>query len=175
MEKPKWATPERQAYLVKLFSNSGGFCIYGHKFCLIESHHYEVYIETVIRNWISDDISERQALWQAERQQLHSLGERRYPASGQFNAISQDIFFASQPQYYYQGLGVSGLTFKPFVKIRIASQFMNLQVDISDTLAKLSKTKKRKAIRYGKTLPIDAQNEIDRLCKSAVSHYLKHR
>ena len=174
MAKPKWAKPERQAYLVMLFVRSGGFCIYGHKPCPIPHHHYEVYIEKVISNWKADDRVQRLAEWQAERRQLHSLNERRYPLKGQFNAIAKDIYLGNQPQHYLLGIAISGLTFRPFAKVRLASSFVHLHINLGDTLRNLSKSKRRKAIRYGKALPIEAQREVDRLCNLAVRHYLNH-
>ena len=173
---PKWATPDRQAYLVRLFLISRGFCVYGHKPCPIPEHHYELYIESVISNWVSDDKAQRQADWQAERRQLHSLAERRYPLHGQFSAVSKDIFLADQPQYYLEGLGINGLTFKPFAKVRVASSFIHLyiEVDLSNILKGVSKAKRRKAIRYGKALPEETQKQINQLCNLAVRHYLEH-
>jgi len=169
---PKWATPDRKRQLVAVFLRSKGFCVFGHKPCQIPEHHYEIYIETLIQDWIADDKAQRQAEWQAERQLLHSQADRRYPASGQFNAVSKDIFFAIQPDYYLIGLGISGLTFKPFAKLRLPSSYLNLFVDLGDTLKGVSKSKRRKAIRYGKALPIEIQEQVDRLCNLAVRLYL---
>jgi len=173
MAIPKWVTPERQTYLVSLFFHSGGFCVYGHKPCPIPQHHYEVYIEGVIRNWIADDREQRNAEWQVERKQLHSLNERRYPLRGQFNALAKDIYLGNQPQYYLIGIGISGLTFRPFAMVKIASSFFRLHINLADTLRNLSKSRRRKAIRYGKALPIEIQQEVDRICNLAVRHYLK--
>ena len=172
---PKWSTPSRQALLVKLFVESRGFCVYGHKPCLIPEHHYEVYIELLIADWKADDREQRLALWQAERRQLHRTGERRYPLKGQFSAVSKDIFFAEQPLYYLLGLGISGLTFKPFAQVRLSSNFTSLYVDLGDTLKGLSKSKRRKAIRYGKPLPKSVEGEIANLCRQAIRHYLENR
>ena len=169
---PKWATSDRQAHLVRLFIRSKGFCVFGHKPCLIPEHHYEVFIEELITDWKADDRAQRQAEWQAEKRQLHSLGERHYPLHGQFSAIGKDIFYANQPQYYLDGLGISGLNFKPFAKIRIASSIVYLFVDLGDTLKGVSKSKRRKAIRYGKALPNYIQSQIHQLCSLAVRHYL---
>ena len=174
MAQPKWVKPDRQTCLVSLFLQSGGFCVYGHKPCPIPQHHYEVYIENVISNWIADDKAQRQAEWQAERRQIHSLNERRYPVSGQFNAVTKDIFFGNQPQYYLLGLAISGLTFRPFAKVRLASSFVHLHINLCDTLRSLSKAKRRKAIRYGKALPEETQREVVKLCNLAVRHYLDH-
>ena len=159
MAYPKWATPDRQAHLVSLFLRSKGFCVYGHKPCLMPEHHYEVFIEHLIADWKADDREQRQAEWQAEQRQLHSLGERRYPLHGQFSAIGKDVFYATQPQYYLLGLAISGITFKPFAKIRLASSFVHLHIDLGNTLKGVSKAKRRKAIRYGKALPDEIQRQ----------------
>ena len=171
---PKWATPDRQAHLVRLFLDSKGFCVYGHKLCPIPEHHYQLFIEELIGDWKADDRWQREAEWQAERRQIHSLGERRYPLHGQFSAISKDIFYAEQPKYYLLSLGISGLKFKPFAKVRLASSFVHLHIDLGDTLKGISKTKRRKAIRYGKSLPYGIQRQIDKICGLAVRHYLEH-
>ena len=173
-QSPKWATPDRQACLVRLFFRSKGFCVYGHKPCRIPEHHYELYVETLIGDWVSDDRAQRRAEWQAERRTLHSLGERRYPLHGQFSAIAKDIFYGQQPRYYVIGLSISGLTFTPFANVRLSSSYMHLQVDLGDTLKGVSKCKRRKAMRYGKTLPDEVQRRIAKLCSEAVRHYLEN-
>lgn len=171
---PKWASPDRKAHLVRLFLSSKGFCVFGHKPCTIPEHHYEIFIEYLIDDWQADDTAQRQAEWQAEQHQLHSLGERHYPLRGQFNAIGKDIFYATQSQYYLLGLGISGLTYKPFAKVRLSSSFVQLLIDLGDTLKGVSKSKRRKALRYGKALPNEIQREIDKICSLAVRHYLEH-
>ena len=169
---PKWANPQRQAHLVNLFLRSGGFCIFGERPCSHpEHHHYEPFIEGLIDDWKAEDRAQQWADWKAERKALHSLSEVGR-IRGEFNAIGRDIFFASQPQYYLEGLGVSGLTFRPFAKVRLASSFIALHVDVSDAMRNESKNQRRKAIRYGKVTP-EARKEIGRLCSLAVRHYLK--
>lgn len=166
----KWATPQRQAHLVKLFLRSGGFCVFGERLCSCpELHHYDPFIDGLIDDWIADDMAERWAEWQAEQRQLHRLPERG-PVKGEFNAIGRDVFFGQQPQYYIDGLGVSGLTFRPFAKVRLASSYVVLFVDIADALKGASKNQRRKAIRYGK---IPDRQELDRLCSLAVRDYRK--
>ena len=169
---PKWVTPDRQTHLVRLFLDSKGFCVFGHKLCLIPEHHYEVFIECLIDDWKADDRSQAQAEWEAERRQLHRVGERQYPIHGQFSAVSKDIFFAEQPLYYLAGLGISGLIFKPFAKIRLSSSFVALYINLGDTLKGLSKSQRRKAIRYGKPLPYQIEQEVAKICRLAVRHYL---
>jgi hypothetical protein len=169
---PKWVTPARQTLLVRLFVVSKGFCVYGHPKCQIPAHHYEVYIDTLISDWTSDDRAQRQAEWQAECETFHRQAERHFPIQGQFDGIAKDIFFADQPLYYYIGLGISGLTFTPFAKVRLPSSYLSLLVDLGDTLRGISKSKRRKAIRYGKALPAEIQSKVDKLCQMAVRHYL---
>jgi len=170
---PKWATPERQAHLVNLFLRSGGFCVFGERPCSCpELHHYEPFIEGLIDDWKACDRAKRWAEWKAEQRALHSLGEVGR-IRGQFNTIGRDIFFARQPQFYIEGLGVSGLTFKPFAKVRLASSYVCLHVEVSNALKSVSKNKRRKAIRYGKALPEEAQQEIDRLVTLAVRDFRK--
>ena len=239
MTKPKWVTPERQAELVKLFSESQGFCIHVHKPCngkwerntttvcqwrlprlyicsnpvpsgepchfnpdegmprlpchtctfeLVRWHcaygdytcskphecHFELYADWLIKEWTQLDRAIGQAEWEAEREAMHSLGERRTPVRGRFNGIGKDIFFANQPSYYVEGLGVSGTTFKPFAKVKMANSFIRLYVDLGDSLKAVSKSKRRKAIRYGKPLPSAASEKVNDICNSAVRHYLNH-
>jgi hypothetical protein len=169
-QQPKWATPDRQSCLVRLFVRSRGFCVFGHKNCLIPEHHYEVFAEVLIKEWVADDRIQRQAEWQAEQRLLHLTNDRRYPLNGQFSGVGKDIFYSSQPQYYLIGLGMSGLTFKPFVKIRLASSYMNLHIDLGDSLRDQSKNKRRKAIRYGKVT-----DTIQARIREAVRHYFDHR
>lgn len=227
MAQPKWATPSRQTYLVKLWAEHGNKCLYGHRACPIPSHYvysepigikvavpikipcrdregnpikidgkeayltvygtktvtaqvqkiarlYELKSETAIKDWKADDRQQDTAEWQEERKRLHSLAERRFPLRGQFSSIAKDIFFARQPLFYLLGLGVSGLTFKPFARVRLASSYVHLFVDLGDTLQGVSKSKRRKAIRYGKPLPVELQGEIAQVCKLAIFHYLEH-
>ena len=167
---PRWATPDRQTHLVNLFHRSGGFCIFGHKPCPHEHHHYEVFIDGLIGDWIAQDRAQSQAEWKAEQRAIHNLGECG-PQRGEFNATGRDAFYAEQPQYYVKGLGISGLTFKPFAKVRLSSSYVHLHVDLGDTLKGMGKAKRRKVIRYGKPLPDSISEEVDKVCKEAVEHY----
>ncbi len=171
---PKWATLDRRNYLVELFLSSGGFCVYGHKKCLIERHHYSIYSELIIQNWKQSDREDFTALWRAERQLLHSTGERTRPPRGQFSATSRDIYAEQQPLYFLDGQSISGLTFTPFVRVRIASSYIRLYVDLGDILRQVSKSKRRKAIRYGKPLPPSVKQEISQKVLLAVKDYHTH-
>ena len=167
----KWAKPYRQAHLVKLFLRSGGFCVFGEWPCLCpELHHYEPYSEALIANWQADDRAQSLAEWKAEQRQIHCLGERGR-TKGEFNAIAKEIWFADQPLHYIEGLGVSGLTFRPFAKVRLASSYVVLFVDIGDALKGTSKNKRRKALRYRGALPQEIQIDIDQECSKAIMDY----
>ena len=174
MASSKWNTPSRQTHLVNLFLDSGGFCVFGHKPCHNPEHHYLNFIEGLITDWKADDRAQDNAEWEAERQRLHSLGEKRYPLRGQFSNISQDIFFGRQPLYYLDGLAVSGVTLSPFAKVRISSSYVNLYIELGQSLKGVSKNKKRKAIRYGKPLPPEYKKRVEQVCREAVRHYLNH-
>ncbi len=171
---PKWATLDRRNFLVQMFLSSGGFCVYGHKKCLIPEHHYYLYSECLIQDWKQLDKEQSQADWEAERKALHSLGERTFPIRGQFSAVSRDIFAENQPLYYFEGQAVSGLTLSPFVRVRMASSYIRLYVDLGEALRQVSKSKRRKAIRYGKPLPRNIEIEVRRKVLEAVNHYLAH-
>ena len=170
--KPKWVSSHRQSYLVSLFVRSGGFCVFGHRPCPIPEHHFELHIDGLIADWVADDRAEAQALWQAEQRAIHNLAERGRQR-GEFNVTGRDAFYAAQPLYYFVGLGISGLTFRPLAKVRVSSTFTALHVELGDTLKGVSKSKRRKAIRYGKPLPKSIQGEVDTKCNEAVRQYLK--
>lgn len=171
---PKWANPDRKNYLVELFLSSGGFCVYGHKNCQISEHHYSIYSELLIKDWQKLDKETASALWNIERKALHHTGERRHPTRGQFSAIAKDIHADSQPLYYLDGKGISGLTFTPFVRVRIASSYIRLYVDLGEALRQVSKSKRRKAIRYGKPLPLSVKQQISLKVLEAVKDYYTH-
>ncbi len=135
--------------------------------------HYEIVQSRLIREWAQDSRSQTNAKWQRERQVLHALGEPRTPIRGRFSGLTREIVLDNQPAYYLEGLGISGLTFKPFAEVRIASSYMHLFIDIGSSLNSVSKNKKRKAIRYGKPLPARVLDGIDLECNKAVRHYLK--
>ena len=171
---PKWSTPNRQAHLVKLFLDSGGFCVFGHRNCSIPQHHYEVYIETTIDGWKAEDREQAKLDWEAESKAIHSLGERKYPIRGRFSNIAKDIFFDKQPLFYLEALGMSGITLQPFAKVKIASSYFHLYIDLGDSLRSTSKNRRRKAIRYGKPLPKAVEARVRKLVTLAVKDYLNH-
>jgi hypothetical protein len=205
---PKWSTPERQAYLVKLWLDIGDRCLLGHNVCSIPEHYaynefkpfelatpvklpngldtykvkvvsipekhiarlYDYFSEEVIKAWKDSDRIQRQAELRAFQDAIHRLPTRNRP-NAEFNA---DQFYDDQPIYYLDGLGISGLTFKPFAKVRLSSSYAYLYVELEPSTFKgVSKSKKRKAIRYGKPLPESIDKQVNQICWLAVKHYLK--
>ncbi len=174
MSMPKWVSANRQNELVRLFVASKGFCVFGHENCQIPEHHYELFIDGLIKDWVNDDRASEAQAWKAERKLLHQLGEHRYPIRGQFSAIAKDIFFEHQPLYHLIGLGINGLTFKPFAKVRISSSYIVLYVDLGDVLKDISKNQRRKAVRYSKSLPVDVTRKVEKLVSLAVADYQRN-
>jgi len=174
---PKWVTPIRKLHLAYILTEYL-VTTRGWKIDLLTGELYnpdfDARINAIIADWKQFDREQDRADWLEERKWLHNLAERWQPIRGQFSSISKDIFFSEQPSFYLLGLGISGLTFKPFARVRLASSYLHLFIDLGDTLRGVSKNKKRKAIRYGKALPLEKQQELDRVCKLAVTHYLEH-
>ena len=132
---------------------------------------YDLKLAEVIGDWIAEDRQAKAYERKAISRLLHTLSEVG-ALRGQFNAISRDIYHESQPTYFIECLGISGLTFKPFAKVRIASSYVRLHVDLKAPLANVSKNRKRKYLRYGKGLPIGVQKEVELTCNKAIAHYL---
>jgi hypothetical protein len=171
--KPEEGKPILPCHTLTVHS-SRFHCAYGDYPCSKPHEcHYELYTDRLIKEWVQEDRQIQEAEWQAERKQLHSLGERRTPLRGMFSNIGKDIFYPRQPEYYLEGLGISGLTFTPFAKVRIANSFMRLFIDLGNALKPMSKNKRRKAIRYRKPLPKEINSRVDELCNKAVRHYRK--
>jgi hypothetical protein len=167
---PKWATEERKRQMVRLFYRSGGFCVFGEKPCKHpELHHYEPYVEGLIRYWIAEDRAQREADWQAERRRIHR-GPVRI-RQGRFDTVSRDEFLARQPDYYLVGISVDALTFRPVARVRIPSTYVHLFVEIGPALKGLSKSKRRKASRYGRPLPQETQETVGTLVQKAVADW----
>jgi len=132
---------------------------------------YDLRLAEVIEDWVREDKQAKAYERRAISRMLHSIPEVG-KLRGEFNAISRDIYHESQPTYFIECLGISGLTFKPFAKVRIASTYTRLLVDLKAPLTSVSKNRKRKFIRYGKGLPIGVQREVELSCNQAIAHYL---
>lgn len=132
---------------------------------------YEQAMDRIIHDWRREDTGARAYERALEAKRLHSLNEHGR-LRGHFNSISQAIYFDNQPMFEILGLGIDSLTFKPFVKVRLASSIVALHVDVSEALRPLSKCKKRKSIRYGKPLPSTILEIVSECASRAVSKYL---
>ena len=175
MNNPMWSTPERKACLADMLSQY--LPIAGWKVDLLTGEvynpEYEARIAPLIEYWKAQDREADTLEWRIEQRALHSLGETSQPIRGRFNNIGRDIFHTNQPVYYLEGLGLDCIRLTPFAKIKIASSYMRLYVNLGDSLRGVSKHRRRKAIRYSKPLPQEAQVTISELVKLAVRDYLK--
>jgi len=133
-----------------------------------------LFIEGLIADWKAEDRVTRQLEYRLESIALHSLGEPSQPLRGKFSVISKDIWNSNQPLYYIEGLGISGLTLLPFVRVRLSSSYMRLYINLGEALRGVSKARKRKAIRYGKPLPKTIEQAIYELVRTSVLDYLAH-
>ena len=110
---------------------------------------YDLKLTHIIGDWIAEDRQAKAYERKAIARLLHTIPEVG-KLRGRFSAISRDIYHESQPIYFIECLGISGLTFKPFAKVRIASSYTRLFVDLQAPLVRVSKNRKRKYLRYGK-------------------------
>lgn len=172
----KWLTPERKETLARILADYLDIKLW--QVDLISGEYYcpayESRTKPLILDWQASDRADTRNLWEYERRRIHSLHERVYPLRGEFSAISREIYSQAQPLYYTAGMGLSPLTLKPFVLIRMSSTYVGLHVNLGDTLKRASKNQRRKHLRYGKRLPDDIQSEIDSLCRRAVNHWLEN-
>ncbi len=176
MPMPKWSTPERQAHLASILNRYtldldkwSVDIMSGEVFC----SEYEAKIEPIIEYWRQDERAKQAQLWRIEQKALHGLGEHLKPIRGQFNAISQDVYHDKQPLFYVEAFSINPVTFMPFAKVKVASSYLHLFVDIGSAFTHVSKHKKRKKIRYGIGLPVETENRISQLITQAVRAYLK--
>ena len=133
---------------------------------------YELQSETCIDNWQADDKQRKQAEWEKERYQLHTLHEKRKPLRGKFSAVSSAIWRETQPIYYLESIGIDALRMKPYAKVKMSGSYFHLFIDLGDSLRELSKNRKRKAIRYHKALPSQVNDRVSDTIMRAVNHYL---
>lgn len=216
MPLPKWCTPERREYLIRLWYKVGNACLKGHPNCPELSHYayaqdtgvlvavptrraldgvdgvrriidaYDIQLKTlrayvplrlydylsnqVIEDWKAQDRELRRAEIQEESRNMHRL-TTRMKNNAQFNA---DGFYQDQPLYYKEGFGLSPMSLKPFVKVRIASSFQYLFVELDRGIFRgLSQHKRKKLLKYGHPLPDNIVKRIDdrvALCVRAYQH-----
>jgi hypothetical protein len=172
---PKWVNSERKIYLSQVLASHFN-TLKGWNLDLttgeIYNDEYNDYIQRLIKTWVEADREEANALWKRERKALHSLNEKRLPLRGRFNNVSSVIWHEQQPIYYLESIGMNGLTCKPFAKVKMASSYYHLYIDLGDCLKSISKNRKRKAIRYHKPLPQSVDELINDKIANAVKHYL---
>lgn len=131
---------------------------------------YDYRSETLIKEWKANDRLDRSVEQRQLQKALHRITSRNKP-NAEFNA---DGFYDNQPIYYLDGLGISALTFKPFAKVRLASSYTYLFIELDKAIFRgISKNKKRRAIRHSKALPQEIDKRIFLKCWQAVRDYLK--
>ena len=167
MNYPLWATPARQTFLVRLFHNGHGACIYGHPDCEVADHYYEFYSEMVIDLWKAADREERAEAWTLEKKWLHP--RFRFFRRGPFDTISREEFLASRPLWKVQTVGVGAFTFQRVVKVEIPALKKVIWVNLPKP-AGMSKNARHKLIRYGKgKLPEELEDTMFHLVTEAVA------
>jgi hypothetical protein len=175
--RPRWATEARQEYLSSLLleylhDRKGWQCD-----LLSGDFHnpaYEKRINGLIKDWQAYDREQDRAEWQAEQKRIHSLGEKILPLRGRFSAVAREVYHDQQPLYYLVGLGMSGLTLRPFAKVRLASSYQCLHIDLGTSLRHMSKHKRRKATRYGGGIPVAIERNVNALIHSTIMYDRVH-
>ncbi len=146
---PKWATPERRAWLAYKLANyisrdTGGFevdLLTGS----ISHPDYERLQAGLKAEWVADDRDARAYLRRLERHKLHPI---EYIRQGGFDSTSREVFLEGQPSHYAMGQTIDVLRQQPVALVRVSSTPVQLWVDIPTP----SKHALRKARRYGKVL-----------------------
>ena len=167
MRYPLWATPERQACLVRMFLKSGGFCIHEGISCMNPTHSYPVVSEDIIELWKADDREERSYVWKREKYLMHRAP--RIQRRGPWDTIRREQWLAERPQFKLLAIGVNAFTQKRMAKVEIPEFEMTIWVDISSV--KLSKNKLHKLTRHAHRSR-GVPPEIYDLVKKAARRYL---
>jgi len=124
----------------------------------------------LIKNWVNEDRLDRLALLKVEDIANHRTNDRTYPLHGKFSGIAKDVYYDSQPEYFIESMGVSGLNFQPFAKVRLASSPVRLFVTLEDMLRPLSKNQRHKALRYHR-IASSLEARIDYACLQAIKQF----
>jgi len=145
MTFPQWATPERRNFLVELFLESRGFCVYGHGMtCLNPHHHYELVIDDRIEEFKRSDREERSYLWKLLERRLHAAPNKRIQR-GPFDSIRREQYLAARPIFLVVGIGVNAFTQRRVAKVEIPGLEKVIWVDLSGV--EVSKRRLRKLSR----------------------------
>lgn len=145
---PLWATPDRRDWLVELFTQSRGLCIWGHGSNCPDllADCYQVMSEDLITTWKADDRAERAGAWKREQRRLHATP--RITKRGPFDTIAREEYLAHRPLFRVVGLGVGAFTFKRVALVEIPALRASIFVDLTGIA--ISRNKLRKLFRHGK-------------------------
>ena len=173
MSRPKWATPVRLAFKDSLLYRLDAFEVdlWSGEFYL--SPKLQKHIHDLVKDWIRDDAEQRRYDWLVAQKGIHESSDRVLPPRGRFSAVSRDVYHDSQPLYHVLAIGVSPLNHRPFAKVRIASSYECLFIDLGEMFRPLSKNQRRKIARHNKSFPAEIASQITYSIRSAVKHYRK--
>lgn len=168
---PKWATPDRQAWLTRLvqsiLSTGEGITL-----DLFSGKLDIPQMEEAIRVWIAHDREQREALWRAERRRLHS--QPQILRRGEFDSIAREIFLADRPLWDIEAVGVGAFTFRRVLKVKIPGVGQVIWVNLPSG-GVVSKNRKRRFLRYGKgSLPEADEDLMFRVVSQAVQRALSN-
>jgi hypothetical protein len=135
---------------------------------------YEALSEEAIRHWVAQDRAESQALWKAEQARMHREHDKRF-RQGAFDSLRRERFLATRPDYYVLGMSVDPLTFRRVAFVRIPSTDIGLFVDIQGAVQGVSKSARRKAARYGKSLPPQTGMKVKEVISTAIADWWARR
>jgi hypothetical protein len=135
---------------------------------------YELAEEGAIRQWRSEDISERTAEWRAERRRLHQEPDSRFKQGG-FDSLMRERYLVGRGAFHPVTLTIDPLTFRRVAVVRIPSTGVRLIVDVHEVTGSVSKGGRRKASRYGVPLPRDVAVQVDRAVNRAVADWWARR
>ncbi len=170
---PQWATPERRTHLVALFQRSNGFCVFQQALCPTDAHHYEVFIEGLIRDWVKDDAQRRACEWKLEQRRMATGEVGRWGAP--FDPVAREQYIQRRMEYQLVGLGVNAFTHRSVALVRVPSLSIHLFVDIAWAVQPLSRNGRRKLFRYGSAPRADVMRRIEAQCREAVRDWWRRQ
>lgn len=143
---PKWATPERRAWLAYQLALRMTPTLEGWETDILTGElrnpEYERIQDMLRHEWAAEDREQRAYLCKLEQRRLHP---REYIRQGGFDSIMREVYLEHQPSHWPEGTAIDVLRQQPVAKVRVASSPVRLWVDIPP-----SKNALRKARRYGK-------------------------
>ena len=162
-----WSTPERQAHLIRLYSQAREF--YEEDGRVVPANNEAV--ELAIYIWKALDREEREEAWRREKRRLHSLPE--ILKRGPFDSIAREEYLADRPLWRIEAVGVGPFTFRRVARVEIPALKKVLWVDLAGVDEHLSKNARRKLVRYrqGKH-PTELEESVSARCARAVRQYL---